>query len=336
VTRAIVARAPTRLDLGGGWTDVPPYPEREGGAVCAVAITRYATATAALDEGAARAGGAIAGSQDALTAAALRRANIPGSIASVVSDYPASAGLGGSSACGVALAGALAMLRGDALSQGELATLSRATEVEELRVPGGYQDHYAAAYGGALLLRFTDCVGVEPLALPGATAAQFVRRGVVLYTGESRVSGETVAAVREAYVAGDPRTTAALARMKTLAIEMADALRAGDLDELGALLREHWVHQRALHPRITTPKIETIVETALRHGALGLKALGASGGGCVLAIAEDGREEELSTALAPLGERLRYDIDRDGFQIVAVLDESHETSGATRAAPRNE
>jgi D-glycero-alpha-D-manno-heptose-7-phosphate kinase len=324
VTRAIVARAPTRLDLGGGWTDVPPYPEREGGAVCAIAIARYATATAALDERMARAAGATAGSPDPLTAAALRRANLPGCVASVVSDYPAGAGLGGSSACGVALAGALAMLQGEALSQGELAARSRATEVEELQVAGGYQDHYAAAYGGALLLRFTDCVGVEPLPLSDATAKEFVRRGVVLYTGESRLSGETVAAVRDAYVAGDPRTTAALARIKTLAIEMADALRAGDLDGLGALLREHWIHQRALHPRITTPKIETIVETALRHGALGLKALGASGGGCVLAIAEEGREAELANALAPLGERLQYEIDRDGFQMIAVLDESHE------------
>ena len=324
MTRAIVARAPTRLDLGGGWTDVPPYPEREGGAVCAIAIARYATATAALDERMARAAGAAAGSPDPLTAAALRRANLPGCVASVVSDYPAGAGLGGSSACGVALAGALAMLRGEALSQGDLAARSRATEVEELQVAGGYQDHYAAAYGGALLLRFTDCVGVEPLTLSDATAKEFVRRGVVLYTGESRLSGETVAAVRDAYVAGDPRTTAALARLKTIAIEMADALRGGDLDGLGALLREHWIHQRALHPRITTPKIETIVETALRHGALGLKALGASGGGCVLAIAEEGREAELATALAPLGERLQYEIDRDGFQIIAMLDESHE------------
>jgi D-glycero-alpha-D-manno-heptose-7-phosphate kinase len=331
VTRAIVARAPTRLDLGGGWTDVPPYPEREGGAVCAIAIARYATATAAFGESMARAAGASAISQDALTAAALRRAAIPGSVASVVADYPAGAGLGGSSACGVALAGALAMLHGEALSQGDLATRSRATEVEELRVPGGYQDHYAAAYGGALLMRFTDCVGVEPLTLSDATVERFVRRGVLVYTGESRVSGETVAAVRDAYVAGDPRTTAALARMKMLAIEMADALRAGDLDGLGALLREHWVHQRALHPRITTPKIETIVATALRSGALGVKALGASGGGCVLAIAEEGREGELAAALAPLGERLRYDVDRDGFQIVAVLDESHgETARGER------
>src|SRR5262245_8481186 len=104
VTRAIVARAPTRLDFGGGWTDVPPYPEREGGAVCCIAITRYATATAALDQRMAHVAGAVVHSNDSLTAAALRRANLPGSVASVVSDYPAGAGLGGSSACGVALA----------------------------------------------------------------------------------------------------------------------------------------------------------------------------------------------------------------------------------------
>lgn len=323
MTRAIVARAPTRLDLGGGWTDVPPYPEREGGAVCSVAITRYATATAALDDRMARAAGALAPSADPLAAGALRRANLPGAVASVVSDFPAGAGLGGSSACGVALAGALAMLRGEALSQGELAARSRATEVEELHIAGGYQDHYAAAYGGALLLRFSDCVGVETLDLPGGTAADLVRRGILLYTGESRLSGETVAAVRDAYVAGDANTTAALARMKTLAVDMSDSLRAGDLDALGRLVREHWEHQRLLHPRITTPKIETIVATALRSGALGVKALGASGGGCVIAIAAEGREEELARALDPLGERLHYDVDRYGFQIVAVLDESH-------------
>ncbi|HEU4720838.1 MAG TPA: hypothetical protein VFS59_05690, partial [Gemmatimonadaceae bacterium] len=154
MTRAIVARAPTRLDFGGGWTDVPPYTEREGGAVCSLAITRYATATAALDEHAARRAGVGLPAEDALTAAALRRAGIPGAVAHVTADFPAGAGLGGSSACGVALAGALAMLRDVHLAPDELAALSRATEVEDLGVAGGYQDHYAAAYGGALLLGF--------------------------------------------------------------------------------------------------------------------------------------------------------------------------------------
>jgi len=324
VTRAIVARAPTRLDFGGGWTDVPPYTEREGGAVCSVAITRYAAATAALDEHAARRAGATALSDDPLTAAALRRAGISGAVAHVSSDVPPGSGLGGSSACGVALAGALAVLRGAPLDPSELAALSRTTEVEDLSVAGGYQDHYAAAYGGALLLRFSDCASVELLDLPGTSADDLVRRSVLLFTGESRLSGSTVAAVRDAYIAGELRTVDALARIKVLAGEMAAALRAGDVDALGRLVGEHWVHQCALHPTITTPRIDAVAERAARAGALGLKALGASGGGCVLAIAEDGREDELATAIAPLGERLEFGIDRDGFQVIAVLDEHHD------------
>ena len=57
-----------------------------------------------------------------------------------------------------------------------------------------------------------------------------------------------------------------------------------------------------------------------------MKALGASGGGCVLALAEDGREDELAQALAPYGERLSYGIDTEGFQIVAMLDEHHDSA----------
>ena len=324
MTRAIVARAPTRLDFGGGWTDVPPYTEREGGAVCSVAITRYATATAALDEHTARRAGALVPADDALVAAAVRRAGIPGAVAHVTADFPAEAGLGGSSACGVALAGALALLRGEHLAPSDLAALSRATEVEDVGVAGGYQDHYAAAYGGALLLGFAECASVEILTFPGESAHDLVRRSVLLYTGESRLSGSTIIAVRDAYLAGHARTVAALARMKALAGEMAGAVRAGDVDGLARLVGEHWVHQRALHPTITTPRIDAIAEQAARAGALGTKALGASGGGCVLAIAAEGREEEMARAIAPLGERLEFSIDWDGFQVVAVLDERHD------------
>ena len=102
---------------------------------------------------------------------------------------------------------------------------------------------------------------------------------------------------------------------------MAAALRAGDVDALGRLVGEHWVHQCALHSTITTPRIEAVAERATRAGALGLKALGASGGGCVLAIAEDGREDELAAAITPLGQRLQFGIDRVGFQVIAVVDE---------------
>ena len=322
MTRALVARAPTRLDFGGGWTDVPPYCEREGGAVCNIAITRYATASvrtgfASFDS--------ASTSDDALIRAAIRRSPLDGVAASLTSDFPIGAGLGGSSAAGVALAGSLATLAGAPLSSHELALLSRQTEVEELGVAGGYQDHFAAAFGGALLLGFTDRVSVEEIPLAETTRAAIARRGILVYTGESRISGGTITAVRDAWMSGDARVLGALARMKAIALEMATALRTGKLDDLGSLLSEHWVHQRSLHPRITTPRIDAIADRAARSGALGIKALGASGGGSVLAFAADGREDELAGALAEFGDRLLYDIDVGGFDIIASLDDvSHE------------
>jgi D-glycero-alpha-D-manno-heptose-7-phosphate kinase len=316
------------LDFGGGWTDVPPYSEEMGGAVCNVAIARYATATVSDRQmGTMRSAGPSTGN-DALIAAALRRARVPGGSAQLMSDFPVGAGLGGSSAAGVALAGGLAALAGEVIDRGALAARSRATELEELGIAGGFQDHYAAAYGGALLLIFNGSdVGVERLPIQPEGCRELARRGVLLYTGESRVSGATVAAVLDAYRERVPRVCDALARMKVLARAMAAALRGADFDTLGRLVGEHWVQQRALHPSISTERIDTIMHTAQRAGALGGKALGASGGGCVLLIAEDGREEELAEALAPLGERVIWAVDTLGFEIVAMLDEQHERSG---------
>lgn len=322
MTRFLVARAPTRLDFGGSLTDVPPYPEREGGAACCVAITRYATATVQKSgDDAARAGATnLAG--DGLLRATLRRFHIADIDAQLSSDYPVGAGLGGSSAAGVAIAGALAAFSSVGLGPHALAALSRDIEVEELGVPGGYQDHYAAAFGGTQLLHFGDTVEVDQITLSAQCRLALAQRAIVVYTGESRISADTVVLVRDAYCEGGPRVISGLARMKALAFEMAEALRVEDLDTLGALVGEHWFHQRSLHPAITTSRIDAIVDAAARSGALGSKALGASGGGCVLAIAAQGREDELAKALAPLGERIIYAVDTTGFAIIERLEDT--------------
>jgi D-glycero-alpha-D-manno-heptose-7-phosphate kinase len=261
-----------------------------------------------------------------LVRAALRHAGMPAATASVASDFPVGAGLGGSSAAGVALAGALAALHGTPLECAELAELSHRTEVDELGIAGGFQDHYAAAFGGALLLTFEGCVGVERLTLSHDTSEGLARRALLVYTGESRISASTITTVVDACRARDSRVCGALARMKALARDMAAALRAGDLDALGAMVGEHWIHQRALHPSITTKRIDAIMEAAGRAGALGAKALGASGGGCVLAIAREGGEDELARALDPLGERLDFTVDHIGFDVVAVM-ENRDANG---------
>jgi D-glycero-alpha-D-manno-heptose-7-phosphate kinase len=232
---------------------------------------------------------------------------------SLYNDFPVGAGLGGSSAAGVALAAALAGWQGRLLAPHELAEISRATEVEELGVAGGRQDHYAAAFGGALGLRFSSAgTSVQRLTLSVETQEALEQRCLVVYTGESRISGETIKAVLDAYETGDRIVLFALQRMKALAEQMATALANGNIDDLGALVGEHWAHQRSLHPAIPTATIDTIVERARRAGAVGAKALGASGGGCVLVIAGHDTVQQVRTAIAATGSVLPFTIDTGG------------------------
>lgn len=312
---ALTARAPTRIDFGGGWTDVPPYSEDEGGFVCNLAIARYATVRVARADAAEAASiDARRATDSALAEAAVRRAGAKGITVEIASDFPLGAGLGGSSAAGVAVNAALATWRGTTLDRAAIAEESRAIEVEDLGVPGGRQDHYAAAYGGALALAFGDGTRVRRLPLSADVKASLERRCIVAYTGQSRISGDTITAVLDAYRRRDARVLHALGRMKALAHAMADALCERDVDELGHLVGEHWQHQRSLHPSIPTPLIDAILDRARAAGACGGKALGASGGGCVLVIAGENNVEAVTAAVTGLAPQLiEVRIDETGL-----------------------
>lgn len=323
--RTVITRAPTRIDFGGGWTDVPPYPETDGGCVCNVAITRFATVQIREAGAATDAEFSVRGqSHDGgpLVTAAIRRAGLRGVEVTLRSDFPIGAGLGGSSAAGVALQGALAAWRGESPShdRAALAERSRDVEVLDLGVAGGRQDHYAAAFGGALDLRFSDSVSVRRIAVRDRARIDLERRAVLVYTGQSRISGDTITAVIDAYRARERRVVTALARMKVLAEQMIDALAGGDVDTLAVLVGEHWTHQRALHPAITTERIDAIMERAQSAGALGGKALGASGGGCVLLMTGDAADDRVRAAVAPLGEIVPFTIDETGLATESLAD----------------
>jgi D-glycero-alpha-D-manno-heptose-7-phosphate kinase len=317
--KSLVARAPTRIDFGGGWTDVPPYSDEEGGCVCNLAIAHHATVRvkrSANGAGAATIATGHAG-DSALAEAALRRAGLGGVTIELRNDFPIGAGLGGSSAAGVAVTGALAAWRGLALDRSAVAEASRAMEVEDLGVAGGRQDHYAAAYGGALELTFGDETRVRRLPMSSETREAIERRCIIAYTGQSRISSETIVGVIDSYRARSPRVMHALARMKLLASNMASALATGSLDELGEMVGEHWQFQRALHTGIPTPLIDEILARARMVGALGGKALGASGGGCVVVIARDDNADRVRNEVAMLAALLPLHVDEGGFTWMA-------------------
>ncbi|MBL8981993.1 MAG: hypothetical protein JNL26_07405 [Gemmatimonadetes bacterium] len=312
--RTVVARAPTRIDFGGGWTDVPPFCEEQGGRVCNLAIDRYATVT--LVAAPTTAFDVRAAADSPLARAATRRLGVTGIRSTLRSDFPTGAGLGGSSAVGVAMVAALRAWQH--LANDDLQAIvheSRAVEIEDLGIAGGWQDHYAAAHGGALDLTFGASTTVRELPLTETTRRAIEAQCLVIYTGQSRISGETITAVLDAYRRRDAAVTGALLRMRALAGDMAEALAAGDLDALGNALQEHWQHQRALHPAITTDAIDTIIDTAMREGARGCKALGASGGGCVVVVAPSHQADSIRAAIEPLGRLLPFAVDLHGVTV---------------------
>jgi D-glycero-alpha-D-manno-heptose-7-phosphate kinase len=296
----VAASAPTRLDFAGGWTDVPPFSAREGGAVVNGAISLRLRAEVELaSEGmllrAEELNEAIRISHPAelqqgeslpLHRAALRMFPVGPCVLRTTSEAPPGAGLGGSGALDVALVAALSLARAEPVDPEELALHGWHLEVVEAGHPGGRQDQCAAALGGFHLFEFRDPeVLVTPLALEPEFAADLERRTVLCYTGRSRVSGETIARVMGAYQRGDGRITGALRALRDLAYQMAEALRAADPARVGTLLGQNWSWQQALDPGMRTEAMHQLEEAMRLAGALGGKAAGAGAGGCMFFLA---------------------------------------------------
>jgi D-glycero-alpha-D-manno-heptose-7-phosphate kinase len=155
---------------------------------------------------------------------------------------------------------------------------------------------------------------VRNIPLNAAAKDEIEARCIVIYTGRSRISGETIIAVLDAYRRKESSVLNALHCMKETAEQMPDALATGDIDLLGRLVAEQWRHQRALHPAIPTERIDEIIARARDAGSVGAKALGASGGGCVLVIAKRDRVRQVRDAIAPLGDILSFAVAERGVE----------------------
>lgn len=326
------SRAPVRIDLAGGWTDVPPFADREGGAVVNVAINRYTTTTLRLQPGlgvrlhSADYNVTVAAEHVAqlsydgqldLIKAALKQAGCTTDLELTTrAAAPPGSGLGTSAAMGVALVGALSRIQSAQPAPATIAERATRLEVEELGIAGGKQDQLAAALGGVNFLEFSAAAPTStPLLLPPAVLNELEQRLILCYSGVSRLSGDIIQRVQAAYLAEEPATCTALRSMRAIAVEMRDALLSGALDRIGPLLRENWRCQQALHPSVTNANVTQLFTIAEQHGALGGKACGAGGGGCLVFFSAPGVEDQLRRALLAAGAQIiDFNIDRDGLQ----------------------
>jgi D-glycero-alpha-D-manno-heptose-7-phosphate kinase len=316
----IRAKAPLRISFAGGGTDVPPFPQREGGCVLSSTINRYAWGTLrprddgqicinSLDFGvslsyASRDELDYDGEMDLAKAAIKRLAgdeNV-GYDLYLHSDAPPGSGLGSSSAMMVALVGLLKEFHGLPLTDYEIAELAYEIERVDLAIKGGMQDQYAAAFGGFNFMEFlADRVVVNQLKVSRDIINELEYNLLIGNTGKLRLSSHIIDDQVRRYEQGDADANAALRELKALTTEMKNALLHRKLDEFGRLLDLEWQHKRRMSPRISSPELDDLYAAALEEGAIGGKITGAGGGGYMLLYCRFDRKPAIRERLAQMG-----------------------------------
>ena len=320
MSRMVVAVAPTRIDFAGGTLDIPPlYLFHQPALTVNVAINLCATVSVHERKGQgirllARDQGRwafwassrkIEWHQDRFLELVARhlRSFAPLSGVEVITDCdaPAGAGTGGSSALAVATTAALARLKKRHLARPELIEHARAVETQTIRVPTGYQDYYAAVYGGASVLEFGLTGVVRRPVATGRFLEELERHLVLVYTGRPRFSGANNWQLFKGHMNGDRRVFRFFERLKSNAIAMREAFLAGDLRGIAEVLNADWTTRKAMLPSMSTPLIDALIRKARRAGAMGARVCGAGGGGCVALLADPADRKRLGKIVAMHG-----------------------------------
>jgi D-glycero-alpha-D-manno-heptose-7-phosphate kinase len=316
----IRAKAPLRITFAGGGTDVPPFPELEGGCVLNATIDSFAWGSLrprqdgeihirSVDLGLSlsyKNGNQLTldGQLDLVKVALLKMEahNSHGFDVFLHSDAPPGTGLGSSSALVVALVGLVKEFKNLPLTEYEIADLAYVIERKELGIKGGLQDQYASAFGGFNFTEFyKDRVVVNQLRISQGIINELEHNSLLCFTGTTRQSDQIIADQTQRYTSQNRETVEGLRQQKELAVEMKNLLLRGELNSFGELLHVAWESKKRFSPRITTPAIEELYKLARAHGALGGKVIGAGGGGYMLLYCEFERKHEVIAALKKIG-----------------------------------
>ncbi|MBS1731158.1 MAG: dehydrogenase [Bacteroidetes bacterium] len=299
------SRAPLRIGLAGGGTDVSPYSEEFGGAILNACISLYAYAS--IEE--------ISGNEiifEALDRREIQSYSISNSIPltgeldllkgvynricqdyhfpksafrlSTYVDAPAGSGLGTSSTLVVAIIGAFVEMLKLPLGEYDIAKYAYEIERKDIGLAGGKQDQYAATFGGINFMEFykDEKVIVNPLRIKQDYLNELENNLVLFYTSTSRESATIIKEQQKNVVQKNQQSLDAMHSLKEQAFRMKEALLRGRLHEIGEILNFGFIQKRKMAENISNEKIEEIYQTAMNAGANGGKISGAGGGGFMI------------------------------------------------------
>ena len=314
----IRSKAPLRISFAGGGTDVPPYPEEKGGAVLNCTINKYAYASLepqgedktiieSLDFD------MVAkynldtdllynGELDLVKSVIKNMGGKKGHKLFIHCDAPPGSGLGSSSTMTVAMIGAFQRWLNKPMTDYDIAESAYFIEREDLAISGGYQDQYAATFGGFNFMEFLkDRVVINPLKIKREILQELEYNLLLCYTGGTRLSANIIDDQTKSFVEKKGDVVYALDTTKRLALELKQSLMHSDLSRFGEILHEGWVVKKQFSTKMTNPTIDKLYEMARENGALGGKLLGAGGGGYLLLYCDFGKKYQVAKMLTKAG-----------------------------------
>ena len=319
----IRSKAPLRLGLAGGGSDVSPYSDLYGGLVLNATINLYAYCT-------------IEETDDGMISilsydASCNRsfplgpelpvdgeANlIKGVYNRVVKDFgitpkpfrittyndaPAGSGLGTSSTMVVCILKAFVEWYSLPLGDYEIARLAYEIERKDLGLSGGKQDQYAAAFGGFNFIEFLpdDTVIVNPLKVKRWITDELEASLLLYFTGQSRSSARIIDEQRKNTSTGNVQAIEAMHLIKQSAVEMKAAVLKGDMQEFASILGRSWENKKKMAQGITNENIQRAFDVAVAAGAKAGKVSGAGGGGFIIFFVDPTQKKQVEQALKAL------------------------------------
>jgi D-glycero-alpha-D-manno-heptose-7-phosphate kinase len=334
----IRSKAPLRLGLAGGGTDVSPYSELFGGAILNATINLYAYSTIEpLDNG--KIEFVIDGTDQKISFDSSSELPITkefelfigvynrvvkqfktGPLSFRLTSYieaPQGSGLGTSSTLVVSMLGAFVEWFKLPLGQYDIAHLAYEIERIDLGMSGGKQDQYAATFGGFNYMEFfgDDKVIVNPLQLKSEVLNELEMNLLLYFTDTQRLSAKIINEQVKNVNEKNEKSVEAMHNLKEQAHQMKDGLLKGELDKIGEVLRFGWHNKKLMATSISNDLIDRIYETAIKNGATGGKISGAGGGGFMFFYCPGNTKIKVAKAIEALGGKMHsFHFTNDGLK----------------------
>ena len=330
----IIVRAPFRIPIGGGGTDLPSYYSKYEGSLITAAINKYMfvninqpaivnnikisyskTEIVGLEE--------IDTIQHDIVRETLRYLDIkrPIEIHSMA-DLSSGTGMGSSSAYTVALLKGLNTMLRREVSLQDFAEEACNIEMNLCNKKIGKQDQYASTFGGINHLHIdkNGIVNVEQLNIKNETINELENRLMMFYTNINRDTNQIIAEQSQKININENVATKSMHKIKEIGEKIKYSILNDDITSFGYLLHEHWLEKKRISNQMSNSKIDNWYELGIKNGAIGGKIMGAGGGGFLLFCTSNGNRKSIRDAMEEQGLKyMDFKFDFEGVKVLANL-----------------